>query len=473
MMLVWLVIPLVLIVIAGYDELPAEARITSSEPTIKDLQCVQKISDAKLSEKIMSPKSQVFCGTLPEKITCNEGSQLIFKSSDNSPMCVTTKTVEKLVERGWAYKLLESEKQYRENTVIENTNIQEQTDIFNFLSNNAWKNLGCLPTQGMLAPTCTQLELNKNGNYHWTAFSDYPERDQSGKWNFILHGTDSGLVLFDNGSLIPFKKVGGYLLFEYSVFMPSHTIEYSQEELKKYFTDLTEITPSDTFFKLPQHGWKKANNFDLNMHPDLIIFKNDGRFFASYRNGQCSHEGVWGLDDKTIVSISNPNDCVPRIVSAINAGEKSSFENDVLIFLQESYYPQDRMMEKNIFTFDSYVNSITVTGEFSGNFEKNNPTTIDFTFQNVAGIDKELGKFTISILTCGPPQPNAGCSDAKQTFTKDYGGISLHPTEFYHDSITITPIPTASGDSLLSFSLQFKDKRQPYSANHSYVVHIE
>jgi len=38
----------------------------------------------------------------PETVVCNEGLQLIFKSTDGSPACVKPETAEKLIERGWA-----------------------------------------------------------------------------------------------------------------------------------------------------------------------------------------------------------------------------------------------------------------------------------------------------------------------------------------------------------------------------------
>ena len=59
-----------------------------------------------------TPLKQIVSGTEPENITCNEGLELIFKSTNNSPACVKPRTVEKLIERGWALpKQTEQEKQ--------------------------------------------------------------------------------------------------------------------------------------------------------------------------------------------------------------------------------------------------------------------------------------------------------------------------------------------------------------------------
>ena len=58
---------------------------------------------------IPSPKKQIKIGINPNDVTCNEGLELIFKSTDGSPACVKPKTAEKLIERGWAdsqYRIL-------------------------------------------------------------------------------------------------------------------------------------------------------------------------------------------------------------------------------------------------------------------------------------------------------------------------------------------------------------------------------
>ncbi len=58
--------------------------------------------DFQRTDVLPSPKRQVDPGTEEKDVTCKESLQLIFKSTDGSPACVTPKTVEKLIERGWA-----------------------------------------------------------------------------------------------------------------------------------------------------------------------------------------------------------------------------------------------------------------------------------------------------------------------------------------------------------------------------------
>ena len=57
-------------------------------------------SDTTISQ-VPPPKQQIKSGVKPIDVTCKEGLELIFKSSDNSPACVKLETKEKLIERGW------------------------------------------------------------------------------------------------------------------------------------------------------------------------------------------------------------------------------------------------------------------------------------------------------------------------------------------------------------------------------------
>jgi len=50
----------------------------------------------------LSPIKQIANGIFPENVTCKEGMQLVFKNTYNSPACVKSTTVDKLIERGWA-----------------------------------------------------------------------------------------------------------------------------------------------------------------------------------------------------------------------------------------------------------------------------------------------------------------------------------------------------------------------------------
>lgn len=69
----------------------------------KDTKKIQNIDFKQMIfETIPSPKKQIKIGIDPKNVTCNDGLELIFKSTDGSPACVKPRTAQKLIERGWA-----------------------------------------------------------------------------------------------------------------------------------------------------------------------------------------------------------------------------------------------------------------------------------------------------------------------------------------------------------------------------------
>lgn len=53
---------------------------------------------------VPSPHQQLKNSVLPQDIICNDGLNLVFKSSDDSPICVNLSSISRLVEIGWAYE---------------------------------------------------------------------------------------------------------------------------------------------------------------------------------------------------------------------------------------------------------------------------------------------------------------------------------------------------------------------------------
>ena len=55
---------------------------------------------------IISPLKQFKSGISVKNITCDASLQLVLKSEDGSPACVTSNTAQKLIERGWAKEIV-------------------------------------------------------------------------------------------------------------------------------------------------------------------------------------------------------------------------------------------------------------------------------------------------------------------------------------------------------------------------------
>ena len=91
------------------------------ELTNDDLKNLVQESFAEKSQLYFSPKKQLELGIAPENVVCNDGLELIFKSSDSSPACVKPATAEKLIQRGWKSEIIENTQNIiSQNKIIDN-----------------------------------------------------------------------------------------------------------------------------------------------------------------------------------------------------------------------------------------------------------------------------------------------------------------------------------------------------------------
>jgi plastocyanin len=74
--------------------------------TIIFLLAILNFSNMSTHEEPMSPLQQFKSGVTLDHIVCKSNFQLIVKMEDQSPACVKSQTVQKLVERGWAMTTL-------------------------------------------------------------------------------------------------------------------------------------------------------------------------------------------------------------------------------------------------------------------------------------------------------------------------------------------------------------------------------
>jgi hypothetical protein len=355
-------------------------------------------------------------------------------------------------------------------------------EIFDFLTNTSWEDLGCRPIAGPhLAPTCEILEFRRNGTYSWTAMSDYLERSKTGSWNFKLSNdtSNAGQMYLENGSVIWFARVNSTsVIFNYDNFTSTEKIDYSPDELKMNRSGLSEITPSKMYLTfIEKSPWRKTDDFNLFTYPELITFYSNGTFFESYRQGECSHGGTWGFDGRMLISQSHPNNCDIREGTTGHlpgTWDAPIFEtSDLLILSQSSYYSSDNDTEEKVFTFDPYYRSVRVTGEFNGTFAKDVPTTIDFTFRNVDDIEKKLDKFKIEMTVLTRNNDSFSITDQSAKLVEsDYSDILLQPGEEHHDTMKITP-PFSGEYVYLSVNLSFRDEDQPYDGNGSFTISVE
>ena len=211
------------------------------------------------------------------------------------------------------------------------------------------------------------------------------------------------------------------------------------------------------------NGWRKSDDFDLLMLPDLIIFKSDGRLFASYRGGSCTHGGFWSLDyqskssSPTLTTMSDLNLCDSRGYSASVPTDEVKFQNGLLVLSRGSYFPANESSARKVFKFvPRSPLDLEATAEYSGAFIEGVPMTLDFTFQNINQRRSvfQLGAFEISIQGLIQEVDAVRSTEEVVLAKRDYGGIRLGPGEVHRDSVTIIP-PLGGASNRLIVKLEF------------------
>jgi hypothetical protein len=93
-----------------YNELPGKytlSLITNNTETLSFEFMVKQIVETQENDEkglisIKSPLKQITDGKSPRDVICKEDMHLVFKNTNNTPACVKSKTVDKLIQRGWA-----------------------------------------------------------------------------------------------------------------------------------------------------------------------------------------------------------------------------------------------------------------------------------------------------------------------------------------------------------------------------------
>jgi hypothetical protein len=91
-----------------YRDLCAPGFVPLGDICVLDDRCGPGIYPGKIcvmdgkEKQYLTPLQQGFAGIASHNIICAEGLELIFKSSNGSPACVSSATAAKLIERGWS-----------------------------------------------------------------------------------------------------------------------------------------------------------------------------------------------------------------------------------------------------------------------------------------------------------------------------------------------------------------------------------
>jgi hypothetical protein len=343
--------------------------------------------------------------------------------------------------------------------------------LYAFLTASGWQN-GC-PSTGRLPTTCTELTLEADGSYAWTARSDYTERDQSGSWNFSSASTNGGVICLGDGSVLRFDRRGKDLRFGPMTFSPGKPLSGRGER-----ADLPHVNPSSLYVGLVAAAWQKANLFNLFMEPDRLQLARDGTFSASYRAGACKHGGTWSLDGSTMIPASDANTCDQRgggttaSIAASNA--RPRLEGDLLVFRAGAvYHDAERPLARPLFRFDAYGDSVETTGELFGKLAAGSQSSIRFTLENRSAAEMWLEALELTLQALKPAGSGFTLDGPEEALAKQDLGLKQLASSA-KQSLTVTFTPKTTGTYVqLTVKLSYKSAKQDYRGEGRYTATIK
>jgi len=343
--------------------------------------------------------------------------------------------------------------------------------VFANLTATDWHDGGC-DSGGPLPPTCNTIELDASGQYSWMAISDVVERNQHGQWNFTARDQSSGIVCLDNGAVLSFELItGGLRLGELGLETGMPLTGTGSRE------DLFPVLSDPLFPALTAHEWVKTNNFNLGTDAQQFTLARDGTFTASYRDGACTHGGVWSIDitPRTTGAVpqlfpsSEPNTCDIRggTTAQLPAADVPRIENGRLILFSSSY--RGSASGQPWFSFDGYSDEVATTGTLDHDVSASG-TTFALDFENRSKVAKSLTSISIRatpVMVVADGYSSTG--PAVQLASSDLTGTSLAPADHASASLSITP---AVGDQLLTIELDYIDATQAWTSRADYFVTV-
>jgi WD40 repeat protein len=328
----------------------------------------------------------------------------------------------------------------------------ERQALFEFLVANTWRGAGC-DVSAQLPPTCHSLTLLANGSYSWTAVSDYPERQDSGQWNFVARDRDSGTLFFSNGSSVLFRRNGGQLETSRDSLSPAEPMIVGDS----LATSLTNVQAPELYQNLLGTCWSKTNSFDLHRIPDRLVFGEDGSYEVSYRNDACRHGGVFTVDGGGIVQLPDDNRCDLRGTSGYLPANFPEFLGDLLVFYDSSYRPLSQPTEPSLLLLDSWRlhpgrpfqpegvdagwGSVRVIASYSEPLTRGTSTDVHLHLENVSADPVKLGLFSLTLQELELAEGGFTASSTRPQWIElaDLSGSRLQSRESVELDIAIVP----------------------------------
>jgi hypothetical protein len=350
-------------------------------------------------------------------------------------------------------------------------------DVFARLTATTWLDAGrCGANSDPLPPTCNRLRLAGDGTYDWSATSDYPERAQSGTWNFFARDVDGGIVCLDDGSVVDFAlsatgKLAWGMLGELA---PDSPLGGGSR------TALPTVSVAPLFMALIEHDWRKTNEIDVYSQPTGFSLSDDGTFVAEFRDGECEANGTFSLiKDRTELQLwprASPNACDLRgggtTANLVGSGIPPVIEDGILHLYAASYRDAAIQTEQRYLAFSSYLvdqAGLFVAASWDQAIRSGSQTTWAMTLHNRTARAQTVTALRLTqtpLMISGDGFTGVGAE--LPLVDRSFTDVTIAPAGSFAVEVAFTP--TATGWVMLQLEIDSADSSQPYYNNRHFIL---
>ena len=161
---------------------------------------------------------------------------------------------------------------------------EEREALFDFLSSAEWSSNG------------QRLRFDRGGRFRWDRYWGAFRPSREGRWTLHAHGPGAGVVVLDDGAVLPVRRRGEFLVVDSDELVASGARALASEDGHLRAADLREVALPPELAKLVRICWEKANDLQPRREPRFLTLLEDGHFRVTETAPGVFEDGVYSFD---------------------------------------------------------------------------------------------------------------------------------------------------------------------------------
>jgi len=332
--------------------------------------------------------------------------------------------------------------------------------LFRKLTLAPWVDVEC-ERQGRKDASCAPWVFLPQGIYLRSAEPEYMKRVRRDlpqqRWAIRASSDSAGMLATDNKALMSLALRGEDQMLLAGRLYRQAGPPLSDAPVNKVSSARMPILQS--LEQLVHTPWVKVNRFNPGTQPESITFLPEGRFQASYREGNCVHEGSFQLRGEQFSIDWGDNPCTLGVKGPARFESPPSpgwFLGELLL-LKDAYRPQSAPATPPLTITGNPGWHLFLKGQLSSELRKGVPTELLLTLQRTRSAG-ELGISELWVWLRQRPSKDEEPKPRKEQvlFAKNLGGqLADALTGQFSERVILTP--EFSGPAELEFEVTFSN----------------